>query len=113
MDEQIKLDLDARQYIEVRIASKDYRVYAPSLARTPELAMIGERIEANRKELEGGKAEIAKDFMASIADYIAHFSADIPREFIMELDLVRALKFMTAVQALLPKGEASRAPAGS
>ena len=108
-DEQIKLDLDARQYLEVRIGAQDYKVYAPPLSRTPELAAIAKRIEVGSEAIEKMDVSAAEDLVKAIADYVALHTTEIPREAIMNLDLARAIKFLKATQALLPKGDASPA----
>jgi len=109
-DEQIKLDLDARQYLEVRIGAKDYRVYAPPLSRTPELASIAKRIEVGSEAIEKLDPAAAEDLVKAIADYVALHTTEIMREEVMALDLARAIKFLKATQSLLPKGAASPAP---
>ena len=107
-DEQIKLDLDARQYLEVRIGAQDYRVYAPPLSSTPELSAISKRIKTGAESVADVGGDDGAGLVKAIADYVALHTTEIPREEIMKLDLKRATAFMKACQALLPKAQTSQ-----
>lgn len=112
-DTGTKLDLDARQYIEVTLETKEYKVFAPPLSRAPELARIGKLIQEGSEAVKDSDPERVKELVDSVADYIELHTAEIPREAILRLDLGRALKFLKATQELLPKGVASPAPGAS
>ena len=112
-DQEAPLDLDARQYLAVKIGAKEYKVYAPPMSKTPRMAEILHRVEKGAEGLETGDTTGVQGFIESIADFVGLFSSEVPRDDILSLDLVNAMKFVGALRGLLPKEAPSPAPAAS